>query len=375
MTGSDSPSTPPSLRLSRAFESFPFIQNIKNPTPQRIALLSALALASILVLVIALLDVSDLAPVNWWLPFLLGAVVFFASYSIFWFFLKQYIYRKIKVIYKNIHRHKLSSAEKKEVVDMHSDIMEEVEKEVEEWATRQDKEIEQLKTWQDYRRKFLGDISHELKTPIFNIQGYLEILLDGGLEDETINRNYLQRAAKNLDRLNTVVEDLETISRLESGELILEMQVFDIRSLTEEVFEDLEIKAAESNIRLLFKPGADDHFQVRADREYIRQVLMNLVSNSIKYGNRDGITKIGFYDMDKHILVEVADSGIGIPAGHLNHVFDRFYRVDKSRSRELGGSGLGLSIVKHIIEAHKQTINVRSAKNVGSTFGFTLSKA
>lgn len=375
MTGSDSPSAPPSLRLSRAFESFPFIQNIKNPTPQRIALLSALALASILVLVIALLDVSDLAPVNWWLPFLLGAVVFFASYSIFWFFLKQYIYRKIKVIYKNIHRHKLSSAEKKEVVDMHSDIMEEVEKEVEEWATRQDKEIEQLKTWQDYRRKFLGDISHELKTPIFNIQGYLEILLDGGLEDETINRNYLQRAAKNLDRLNTVVEDLETISRLESGELILEMQVFDIRSLTEEVFEDLEIKAAESNIRLLFKPGADDHFQVRADREYIRQVLMNLVSNSIKYGNRDGITKIGFYDMDKYILVEVADSGIGIPAGHLNHVFDRFYRVDKSRSRELGGSGLGLSIVKHIIEAHKQTINVRSAKNVGSTFGFTLSKA
>lgn len=375
-TGAEAPSfTPSFLKPLRGFENFISNQNIKNPTPQRIAILSSVAVTSILVLAFALLDFFGWVQVSWFIPFLTGAIVFFASYSIFGFYLKQYIYRKVKVIYKSIHQHKLSTAEKRDVVDMRSDIMEEVEKEVEEWAARQEKEIEQLKTWQDYRRKFLGDISHELKTPIFNIQGYLEILLDGGLEDETINKTYLQRAAKNVDRLNTIVEDLEIISRLESGELILDMQVFDIRSLTEEVFEDLEIKAQESNIRLLFKPGADQHFMVRADREYIRQVLMNLITNSIKYGNKDGTTKVGFYDMDKNILVEVADSGIGIPAEHLNHVFDRFYRVDKSRSREQGGSGLGLSIVKHIIEAHKQTINVRSTMNVGSTFGFTLGKA
>lgn len=350
-------------------------QRIKNPTPRRITILASTAIAASLVVVLSLLDLSGLMPVPWWLPFISGGVVFLTAYFIFGFYLKTYIYRKIKVIYKSIHQHKLSTTEKKDVVDMRSDIMEEVEKEVEEWAAKQEKEIEQLKTWQEYRRKFLGDISHELKTPIFNIQGYLETLLDGGLEDESINRVYLQRAAKNVDRLNTIVEDLEIISRLESGELILDMQQFDIRALTEEVFEDLEIKAAESNIKLVLKQGADQHFRVRADREYIRQVLMNLVTNSIKYGKVGGVTKIGFYDMDKNILVEVADSGIGIPPEHLNHVFDRFYRVDKSRSREQGGSGLGLSIVKHIVEAHKQTINVRSTKNVGSTFGFTLEKS
>ena len=371
LSDNENPLSHPIMGIERFFVH----QNIKNPTPQRIAFVSSLSIAIILALTLGLLHLLSLMEVKWWIPLLMGLLIFLTAYSIFSFYLKQYIYRKVKVIYKSIHKHKLAPVEKKEIVDMRSEIMEEVEKEVEEWAARQEKEIEQLKTWQDYRRKFLGDISHELKTPIFNIQGYLEILLDGGLEDETINKAYLQRAAKNVDRLNTIVEDLEIISRLESGELILDMQVFNLRALTEEVFEDLEIKAQESNIRLVFKSGADQHFMVRADREYIRQVMMNLVTNSIKYGNKGGNTKVSFYDMDKNILVEVADSGIGIPAEHLNHVFDRFYRVDKSRSREQGGSGLGLSIVKHIIEAHKQTINVRSTINVGSTFGFTLGKA
>ncbi|MBI5916538.1 MAG: sensor histidine kinase [Bacteroidetes bacterium] len=350
-------------------------QNLKNPTPNRIAILSSLLVALIVAGFWAILNFFRPVAGGMVLSLIIGGVVFVSAYFIFSFYLRQYIYRKIKVIYKSIHRHKLSSTEKKDLVDMRSGIMEEVEKEVEEWASRQEKEIEQLKTWQEYRRKFLGDISHELKTPIFNIQGYLETLLDGGLEDPGINKVYLQRAAKNVDRLNTIVEDLEIISHLESGELILEMQLFDIRALTEEVFEDLEFKAAERKIRLTLKMGADQNFIVRADREYIRQVLINLVNNSIKYGREQGLTKVSFYDMDKNILVEVADSGIGIAAEHLNHVFDRFYRVDKSRSREQGGSGLGLSIVKHIVEAHKQTINVRSAQNVGSTFGFTLEKA
>jgi two-component system phosphate regulon sensor histidine kinase PhoR len=312
---------------------------------------------------------------SWWMMLLMGCAIFAGCFAIFRFYLLRYIQRKIKVIYKSIHMHKLASAEKKGFNNLLGFKLDDVEKEVEEWAAAQDKDAEKLKTWQEYRRKFLGDISHELKTPIFNIQGYLETLIEGGLEDENINRNFLTRAAKNVDRLNTIVEDLESISRLESGELILDLQPFDIKILTEEVFDDLEFRAKERNIRLQLKPGADQNYLVRADREYIRQVLTNLVNNSLKYGKENGVTKVSFYDMDRNVLIEVADTGIGIAAEHLNHLFDRFYRVDKSRSREQGGSGLGLSIVKHIVEAHKQTINVRSTSGVGSTFGFTLEKA
>ncbi len=348
---------------------------IKNPTPQQIAISAALLVSFFTTLVFSGLYVLELITLEWWVIFLFGGLSFLSTFFAFRYYLKKYIYRKIKVIYKSIHKHKLSTTQKQEEIDMNVDIMNEVEQEVEAWADSQEKEIEQLKTWQEYRRKFLGDISHELKTPIFNIQGFLETLLDGGLEDPAINKTYLARAAKNVERLNTIVEDLEIISRLESGELILDKQRFDVKKLVEEVYEDLEFKASEANIQLIFKQGADQPFNVLADREYIRQVLINLVNNSIKYGNPNGATKVSFYDMDKNILVEVADSGIGIPEKHLKHVFDRFYRVDKSRSREQGGSGLGLSIVKHIMEAHKQTINVRSTAGIGSTFGFTLEKA
>lgn len=348
---------------------------LKNPTPQLIALLSALwVMLSLIVAGIALiLATGGVIPV-WSIP-VMAAVGFFSSIGVFYFYLRKYIYRKIKLIYKTIHQQKLRPEEKASSVDMRADIVDEVEKEVAKWADNQAKEIQQLRNWQQYRRRFLGDISHELKTPIFNIQGYLETLLDGGMKDPSININYLERAVKNVERLNTIVEDLEVISRLESGELVLEMQNFDIKALTDEVFDELEMKASDRNIKLCFKPGADQHYRVRADRESIRQVLINLVNNSIKYGNDGGTTKVGFYDMDRNILVEVADNGIGIPPEQLNHVFERFYRVDKSRSRERGGSGLGLSIVKHIIEAHQQTINVRSTFNLGSTFGFTLAKA
>ena len=235
--------------------------------------------------------------------------------------------------------------------------------------------MNKYKSWADYRRKYIGDISHELKTPIFNIQGYVHTLLDGAINDSDVNQLFLEKAAKNIDRLQTIVDDLESISRLESGQLILDIRAFDIKELVAEVFEDLDFKAKARNINLSFKDGASGNYFVRADRDYIRRALVNLVQNSIKYGKDRGRTKVGFYDMDKYILIEVADNGLGIPKKHVNHVFDRFYRVDKSRSREQGGSGLGLAIVKHIIEAHKQTINVRSTINLGSTFGFTLEKA
>lgn len=348
---------------------------LKNPTPRQIAYLSSFLIAgfSLVATVIAYVALRNLS------PFILIPVftvlVFLIAYASIIYYLKTYIYRKIKVIYKSIHKEKVSSREKSSTIDVSTNIIDEVEKEVAEWADSQQKELDKYKSWAEYRRKFLGDISHELKTPIFNIQGYVHSLLDGGLEDEKVNALFLKKAAKNLERLNTIVEDLESISRLESGELILEMQNFDIKALACEVFEDLEFKAQERKIQLEFKDGAAQNYRVRADRESIRQVLMNLVNNSIKYGKDEGVTKVGFYDMDRYILIEVADNGIGIAKKHLNHVFDRFYRADKSRSRARGGSGLGLSIVKHIVEAHKQTIHVRSTPQMGSTFGFTLEKA
>ena len=348
---------------------------LKNPTPQQIATLSSIWVMSSLALVVAIFWL-----LGWFSMNVIGLIALVitswaVSYFIITYYLKKYIYRKIKLIYKSIHRHKLAPEEKAGSVDIRSDIIDDVEREVADWADTQAKEIEELKSWQSYRRRFLGDISHELKTPIFNIQGYLETLIDGGLHDPKINVQYLERASKNVDRLNTIVEDLEAISRLESGEMILDIENFDIHELCSEVFEDLEMKAGENNITLLFKPGAEQHYRVKADRENIRQVFTNLIHNSIKYGKTGGSTKVGFYDMDKYILVEVADNGIGISPDNINHVFERFYRVDKSRSRDRGGSGLGLSIVKHIIEAHKQTINVRSSQSLGSTFGFTLEKA
>ncbi len=350
--------------------------SLKNPTPHQIALRSSFRIA----LVIALMSVF-LLYFNFLNPVVFGLIItgfaFLMAYFFIRYYLKKYILRKIKLIYKRIHMRKLNSEEKKQVssFDFRTNIIENVENEVEEWAQNQEAELERLKSWAEYRRKYIGDVSHELKTPIFNAQGYIHTLLDGALFDQNVNSAFLQKAASNIDRLQTIVDDLESISRLESGELILDMRNFDIKELAHEVFGDLAIKAESKNIDLYFKEGTAQNYRVRADRDYIRQVLINLIDNSIKYGKENGRTKVSFYDMDINILVEIADNGIGIPKKHLKHVFDRFYRVDTSRSREQGGSGLGLSIVKHIVEAHNQTINVRSTLNLGSTFGFSLEKA
>ncbi len=350
---------------------------LKNPTPKQIALFSALFISLGASLSYVLIQGVDLSVQPWIEVVIWSFLIFAISYFTAVYYLRRYIYRKIKLIYKTIHKEKLSADKKEQTkeIDLDSHIIDDMEKEVEEWANSQKQEIIRYKTWAEYRRKFVGDISHELKTPIFNVQGFVHSLLDGALEDETVNRQFLKKAAKNIDRLQNIVEDLESISRLESGEMLLELQVFDLKELVEDIFEDFDFKAKEKRVKLEFKDGASQAFKVRADRDTIRQVINNLVHNSIKYGNPGGNTKVGFYDMDKNILVEVADNGIGIPKKHLNHVFDRFYRVDKSRSRIQGGSGLGLSIVKHIVEAHNQTINVRSTPQLGSTFGFTLEKA
>ncbi len=348
---------------------------MKNITPRQLVLYSS-GIISVIVGFLAVLGiVLRFVDAAWYHVLIATVLTFVSSYLVIYSSLKKYIYRKIKLIYKSIHSSKRSSSIDKNRVDMSQDIMKEVEEEVADWANSREKEIESLKSMEEYRRNFMGDISHELKTPIFSIQGYLHTLLDGALYDENINQDYIRKAAKNVDRLQTIVEDLEVISRLESGGQILDIRNFNIKTLCEDVCEELELMARKNKISLQFKEGASKEFDVKADRSRIRQVLVNLISNSLKYGRAGGQTKISFYDMDKLILVEVADNGIGIEESHLKHLFDRFYRVDKSRSRRQGGSGLGLSIVKHIIEAHQQTINVRSTVNNGSTFGFTLSKA
>tara|TARA_B100000287_G_scaffold411360_1_gene440749 strand:- start:32 stop:805 length:774 start_codon:yes stop_codon:yes gene_type:complete len=248
-----------------------------------------------------------------------------------------------------------------------------VEKEAEEWANAKEEELKQMKQDENYRREFIGNVSHELKTPIFNIQGYVQTLLDGGLEDETINMKYLKRTNKSVERMINIVDDLEVISRLETEQSELDIQSFNIIQLVEEVFDQLEMKASNMNINLKLENESSTNF-AKGDRDKIQQVFMNLISNSIKYGKDGGLTRVRFFDMENNILIEVADNGIGIDENSLGRLFERFYRVDKNRSREIGGTGLGLAIVKHILEGHNQTINVRSTKGVGSTFSFILEK-
>lgn len=313
-----------------------------------------------------------------WPAFILSGIgIYVASYYVFHSVLKRTIHDRIKLVYKTIHSLKLSKEEKGIRINLKEDQIERADREVREWAQKRKDEIDYLRNLEIYRREFMGNVSHELKTPIFNIQGYIMTLLDGALDDPEVNRSYLQKTEKNVERMIHIIEDLETISQLESGELKLTWSRFNMVSLTCDVFEFLEDKTKQSGISMTFQDGItrESEIMVNADKEKISQVLVNLLDNSIKYGRKNGRTKVSFYDMGDNILVEVSDNGIGIDARHIPRLFERFYRVDKSRSRNIGGSGLGLAIVKHIIESHDQTINVRSTPGVGSTFSFTLMKA
>ncbi len=251
-------------------------------------------------------------------------------------------------------------------------IISEVNQEMLSFASNQTREIDRLKEMEKYRKEYIGNVSHELKTPIFNIQGYVLTLLDGGLEDPSINRKYLERTEKSINRLISIIEDLETISRHEAGELKLEYENFNIVQLVEEVFEAQEIRAKKREIKLQFDKKYKKSVLVCADKMRIFQVLANLITNSIYYGKAGGKTQVSISAVRNKILIEVNDDGIGIAPNDIHRVFERFFRVDKSRSREQGGTGLGLAIVKHIIEAHKETIRVKSRLKKGSSFIFSL---
>lgn len=342
---------------------------MKNPSPKKIALIIAFVVSVIAT------GVVFISLEKKWEIMLLFAVVFLSAYFLIFLLIENFIYRKIKLIYKNIHSLKSGKENETSLREkLGDDALENVSREVMEWEQSKSAEIEQLKQVATYRKEFVANVSHELKTPLFNIQGYIHTLLDGAIDDKEVNRIFLDKAVKNVERLVSLVADLEIISQLETGNFLLEKEVFDINSLTHEVYESLEMKAKQKRISLSIKKGCDVPFYVNADKDKIRQVLVNLIDNSMKYGKEDGSTVVSFYDMDKNILVEITDDGLGIDEAHLPRLFERFYRADKHRSRELGGTGLGLAIVKHIIEAHEQTISVRSRIGVGTTFGFTLEK-
>lgn len=303
-----------------------------------------------------------------------------ASFLLVFLFLRNimrnYLTEKFKLIYKTIQNLKLTKEEKRnKQFRMSADALNEVEQEVTDWAESKRSEIEQLRKLETYRREFLENVSHELRTPLFNIQGYVSSLSAGAIDDPAVNRDYLEKTEANIDRMIEMIEDLEVISRLESGEMQLDESHFDLYSLCKEVLHHLEDLAAAKNITLKFGAETNIGLFVYADREKIRQVLVNLVTNSIRYGIDNGRTKISIYDMVENFLVEISDNGIGIEEKHLPRLFERFYRVDRSRTRTEGGTGLGLAIVKHIVEAHGQTVNVRSTQGLGSTFSFTVRKA
>ena len=290
------------------------------------------------------------------------------------FIIRKYVAYKLKPIYsivlsRDVHTNEILSELKDKRV-------ENIGEELTAWADTNDKEIARLKEAEQFRKQYLGNVAHELKTPIFNIQGYISTLLDGGLEDELINRKYLERAEKSIDRLINIVNDLDTISKLENSMNKLNLEKFDIVALAKEIAEQAEIEADKKHIRISVKgvENLPSPFWVLADKHYIGQVLVNLIINSIRYGKEGGQTRIRFRDMLDKILVEVEDNGLGIGKEDLPRIFERFYRADKGRSREQGGTGLGLAIVKHIIEAHGERISVRSEPGVGSTFSFTLKK-
>jgi two-component system phosphate regulon sensor histidine kinase PhoR len=252
------------------------------------------------------------------------------------------------------------------------DCIERLRERVEEMIENREKEVVHFENLDSYRKEYLGNVSHELKTPVFNVQGYIDTLLNGGLEDPTINVEYLRRAEKSVDRLISIIDDLETITQLESGGLILDIDAFDIAALVKEIYASLELNAAKRNTKLELSKKYDKPVLVLADKFRIRQVIVNLVANSIKYGKDNGTTVIDISYLHDDVVISVSDNGDGIDEKHIPRVFERFYRVDKGRSREQGGTGLGLAIVKHIIEAHGKSIVAESRRGRGTRFTFSL---
>lgn len=340
----------------------------KNLTTNQLSFFAAIFLA--LPLGIAYYIVT----VNIWFAVISFIVILVSAFMLVKFVIDKFIYRKIKLIYKYIYQTKASKKEEmyyKYILP--GKTIDEVNDDVQEWAEQRKAEIEKLQSNEAYRKEFLQNLSHEIKTPIFAIQGYVDTLLNGALDNPQVNKKFLENTARNVERMVLLVNDIDEITRLESGEQPLHKENFIIQDLVREVFESFSLKAAERNIICSIKKGCEYPVEVFADKKKITQVLVNLIENAIKYGKQGGTITAGIYNTDgKHVLTEITDDGIGIAEEHLPRIFERFYRTDKGRSRNVGGTGLGLAICKHIIEAHGQSIHVRSTPDVGTSIGFTL---
>jgi len=304
--------------------------------------------------------------------FVFTLIIYLFSFIVLQYRVERFIYRRVKKIYDDVSLLESSTFINQPITTD----METLTREVKKFATDKKLEIEMLQVREEYRREFLGNVSHELKTPLFTVQGYISTLLDGAMDDKTIRKKYLKRAEKGVERLIYIVEDLDMITKLEVGDLNLDYSEFDIVELIQNVFDLLEMKAEKKKITLSFE---NYHIQpnfVRADRDRIQQIIENLIVNSIKYGKTNGTTEVAVVNLTKEkVLVRISDNGEGIEKQNIPRLFERFYRVNKSGSRSEGGSGLGLAIVKHIIEAHKERIYVESEFGIGSEFSFTLEKA
>jgi two-component system, OmpR family, phosphate regulon sensor histidine kinase PhoR len=342
--------------------------NTQNLNPRQLSALTAIVISTSVAIGIYIITS------NW--KYGIGSLlfVFAGSYLLIQFTLEKFINRKIKLIYKFIHQTKATRKEEvyfKYILPKKS--IDEVREDVERWGNKQMEEIELLRKNEAFRKEFLQNLSHEFKTPIFAIQGYVDTLLNGAMDDLKVRTRFLENAERNVDRLVNLVNDLDEISKLERGEQLLLKQNFVIQDLIREVFESLSINMQDKNIRTGIKKACEYPILVFADKEKIRMVLLNLVENASKYGKQNGSITASVYTTDgKHVLVEITDDGIGIEEEHLQRIFERFYRTDSARSRDKGGTGLGLAICKHIIEAHGQAIHVRSTPDVGTSIGFTL---
>jgi two-component system phosphate regulon sensor histidine kinase PhoR len=340
----------------------------KNLSPKKLAAFTALILSLPVSLGIYILQGK------WQVGLASLGIIFFGSYGLILYIIQKFIYRKIKLIYKFIGQTKATKREEtyyKYILPKKS--IDDVREDVEAWAEQRKSEVDTLIRNDVFRKEFLQNLSHEFKTPVFAIQGYIDTLLQGALENPDVNKRFLEKAGKNVDRLVNLLQDLDSISKLERGELKLSKQNFIIQDLLRDAFESLSLKAEQHQIDFTVKKGCEKPINVYADKEKIRQVIVNLIDNSIKYGKNGGHIIASMYNTDgKQILVEISDDGIGISEKYLNRIFERFFRTEGGRSKVVQGSGLGLSITKHIIEAHGHTIHARSKEGLGTTIGFTL---
>lgn len=348
------------------------MQRLKNPT-----LILAISTVSALLQSVVITYVSYRITYEFSFTLALSCffIAFIVSFLVIYFVYNHFIFTKINKLYVLVKAQQPKEIPSTEIELEEVDAITRLEDEIKKLAIERVKEIEQTKNRDSYRKEFLGNVSHELKTPIFNIQGYVSTLIDGGIHDDSINIEYLKRADKSIDRMIQIIDDLETISQLEVGALELDIEKYDFTQQLKDTVEALEFQANKQGVKLQLSKKYDKPIKVYADKFRIRLVLVNLITNSIKYGKAGGKTSIGLDFYKDQILIEIKDNGIGIDEKHLPRLFERFYRVDKGRSREQGGTGLGLAIVKHIIEAHNETINIESSLGKGTTIVFTLKRA